>query len=78
MLGLQEAMKIAQKEYPHYSIGEIVDIGGSWAFGFDSGEPTIPGIPYITVNKSSGRIGRLSIPPIENLDILDNGTIIKA
>ena len=77
MIELEKARKIAQKEYPEYPIVETIDIGDRWAFSLDSGDPPVPGIPYIVVGKNDGAVGHLTIPPLENLDILEKGIVIE-
>lgn len=76
MIDLKKAKAICKKEYSEFPIDEIIDIGDMWAFTFDSGEPPVPGAPIITVRKEDGKVGYITIPPIENLEILNNGTII--
>ena len=77
MISLKRAKEIAVKEFSEYPIGEIIDIGSRWAFCFDSGDPPVPGIPVVTVSKEDGKTGYLPVPPLENLDILSNGTVIE-
>ena len=76
MIDLDKAREIAQKEFSEYPVAEIIDIGNRWAFGFDSGDPPVPGIPYICVSKEKGDVEAMTIPPFENLDILEKGTVI--
>ncbi len=76
MISLKTGKEIVAKEFSEFPIGEIIDIGGMWAFCFDSGEPPVPGALIVTVSKENGKIDYLPIPPIENLDIIENGKVI--
>ena len=73
MINFEKAIDIAQKQFPDYPIFDATDIGKKWAFSFDTGEPAIPGIPYVCINKFTGAVDYLTIPPIENLDIIEKG-----
>lgn len=73
MIALEAAKDIALKQFPGYSVCEIRDMGNEWAFGYDT---IVPGIPYVCVSKSNGDIGYLTVPPIENLEILEKGKVI--
>lgn len=79
MIAIAEAKKLAVKSYGggKLPIAKILDIGDRWAFKFDSGEPPVPGIPTITVNKETGAAEWLTIPPIENLDLLNAGKVVS-
>ena len=73
MITLDDAKKIAQNEFPDFPIYTITDIGGKWAFDFDT---PIPAIPFVCVDKSSGTASHMPVPPLENLDIIENGELI--
>lgn len=75
MIALETAKDIALKQFPGYSVCEIRDIGDKWAFGYDT---IAPGIPYVCVSKSNGDIDYLTVPPIENLEILEKGKVISS
>ena len=68
----QEAYKKAKEEALDFPLLWCLDIGDGYAFFF-SPEPIPPGLPIVTVDKISGNIGFLTIPPLENLDLLDKG-----
>lgn len=76
MITLEKAKNIAQEQAPEFSIAEVIDIGERWAFCFDMGETPVPGFPVITVDKADGMVGELPVPPIENLDLLENGKVV--
>lgn len=73
MITIDTAKIIAQNEFPDFPIYSIIDVGDEWAFDYDT---PIPGIPFICVSKSNGSVRRLSVPPLENLDIIENGELI--
>ena len=77
MISLKKGKEIAVKEFSEFPICEIIDIGNLWAFCFDSGDPPVPGVPVVTVSKENGKTGYLSIPPLENLDILNSGIVVE-
>ena len=72
----KKAKKEAEKVAPNYPLCWCFDIGDRYAFFF-SPEPSPPGLPIITVNKTSGDIGDLPIPPLENHDLLEKGKEIS-
>ena len=73
MISLERAKGLTAKEFSEYPIKEMIDLGNRWAFCYDSGETPVPGVCTVTVKKCY-----LPIPPLENLDVLNNGTVIKA
>ena len=77
MISLERAKEIAIQNFSEYQIGEIIDIGNRWAFCYDSGEPPVPGSFIVTVKKEDGKADWMTVPPFENLDILNNGTVIE-
>ncbi len=77
MISLEKAKAICKNEYSEFPIAEIIDIGGSWAFCFDSGDPPVPGIPIMTIRKENGEVEYMTIPPLENIEILDNGKVVE-
>ena len=76
MITLEKAKNIAQKYMYGYPIAEIIDIGECWVFCFNTGIHPVPGIPAVTVNKKDGVVGVVTVPPLENLDLLDSGEVI--
>jgi len=64
-----------------FELKRCVDIGEEYAFymdliGADEKRPT-PGIPILCVNKESGEVREMTIPPISNLRILKRGTEVQ-
>jgi hypothetical protein len=76
MITPKEACTKAHKEFPEYRLVECVDIGSAYAFYFAPGEE-FPGIPYVAVDKQSGSVDYLTIPPFENLALIQNGKRIN-
>lgn len=59
-----------------YEIGigeKVIDIGNSWVFVFECGEPAIPDIMPVEVNKQNGYVSVFYLPDIENFERLNNG-----
>lgn len=72
MAGRKRDCKI-EIEYP---ILEIWDLGDRWVYVFCAGSPAAPGIPMVTISKTEGKVGYITIPPLENIGILDEGKLI--
>lgn len=73
-----EAKKIAEKQMPTMRIESCFDIGDRYVFSFtDENGDTPPGTPFICVDKQSREISELTVPPIQNLDIIEAGTEIE-
>lgn len=73
MISNERAINIAKEQFPDFPIYDITDIGEELAFSYDTGEPPIPGIPFVCVNKNTGDVRYLTIPPIDNIRIIENG-----
>jgi hypothetical protein len=67
------ALADAQREYGAVALISCTDIGDGYAFAFGAeGEPII-GAPVFVVDKESGALSYLNIPPRENLALLKSG-----
>lgn len=78
MIELKAAYEKAHKEFPDYKLIECLDIGDAYAFYFSQSETeNIPGVPYVSVDKESGSVEYLTIPPIENLKRIQKGKKIE-
>ena len=75
MVSWQEGKEIAAKEL-EYPILEIWDLGDKWVYVFDAGRPAAPGMPLVSISKDEGKVGYITIPPLENIGILDEGKLI--
>lgn len=74
MITLGKAVKIARNTQKYLVVSECVDIGDRYAFSFETADGEIPpGTPVVCVAKNNGRVTYMSIPPLENLDILNGG-----
>ena len=74
MITIEKACELAKKEIKNLNIIGCVDIGDKYAFSFGFDKDNIPpGTPMIGVAKENGKISHITIPPIENIDILNNG-----
>lgn len=76
MIELKAAYEKAHKEFSDYKLIECLDIGNAYAFYFSLGD-AVPGVPYVAVNKESGSVEYLTIPPFENLEIIRKGKKIE-
>jgi hypothetical protein len=70
------ALEDAKRKYTKVELFACFDIGDKYAFTFKSGGKTLYGAPVFTVEKNTGELGYLSIPPLENLKMLEKGTKI--
>ena len=73
MITLDNAKKIAKDQFPDFPIFSITDIGNKWAFNYDT---EIPAVPFICVDKTNGAVSYLTVPPLENLNVIENGKLI--
>lgn len=73
---LNKAKKIIDSEIQ--TIIEIVELNDSWVFlgGAKAVGERIIGARSLRIYKETNKIENFSIPPIENLDLLDDGTTI--
>lgn len=77
MFPIEKAIKIAKEQFPEFDIYDITDIGEKFAFSFDTGDNPVPGIPFVCVSKENGEVSFLTIPPIENIKLIENGRKVK-
>ena len=73
MIDIRKAYEKAKKEAQEHDLANVKDTGEMWIFIFEKKDKTgriIPQTPNITVNKEDGTLGRLPVPPIENLMII--------
>ena len=74
MITIEKACELAKKEMKGLNIIGCVDIGDRYAFSFGVDKDNIPpGTPTVGVAKENGKISYITIPPIENIDILCKG-----
>lgn len=64
----KQAYKIAAQG-KEGALTNCYDIGYAFAFYFDEGD----GSPFVIIDKSSGEKSYMHIPPISNIEILENG-----
>jgi hypothetical protein len=77
MITIQDACKLAQKEMKEFRINECIDIGDKYIFTFVFEDEMPPGTPMISVVKRNGKISYFTIPPIQNINILNAGKKIE-
>jgi hypothetical protein len=80
MIDLKQAYRLiikeAEKRYRNIQITKCFDLGDRYAFSIRSNGEILIGAPIYTVEKATGAIGFLSIPPIENLELLKKSQVI--
>lgn len=77
MIELKKAATLANNTQKHLVVSGCVDIGDRYAFSFETKDGDIlPGTPIVCVAKENGKVSYMSIPPMENLDILNNGITV--
>lgn len=75
MITFEKAYKKAEKEFEDLNIISCVDIGEKYVFSFGIDKDNIPpGIPMVSVEKENAKVEYFTIPPIENIELLDKGT----
>lgn len=80
MVTLKKAYEIAKEEANGFELQEVRDAGDMWIFIFTKRMKNgmiYPQSPNITVDKESGVVGKLIIPPIENLHIINKAKVIN-
>lgn len=75
MITIVQAVEAAEKLQPGFMVIKILDLGEKWGACFDSGNPPVPGIPIITITKEAGEAGILTIPPLENLPLINSAPV---
>ena len=77
MVTYREACKIAnevrEKVSPSFERTMVVELADRWAFMFTVSGQTMIQPPSFFVFKEDGRMEWFSIPPLENLDLLESG-----
>lgn len=71
MINIHAAYRLA-KQHSSGTIRDCVELKSYWAFYFSENEAT-PGLPYLLINKESGDIDYICIPPISNLKLIQSG-----
>ena len=69
---IREAYKKARNAEPNLDLLEVYECDDKWIFDFgeiDKNGKLLPDTPNITVSKYDGKVGYITIPPIENLKI---------
>ena len=75
MIPFEKLKSIAAKEMPNMEIKQCTDIGDDYVFSFGTKgtDDVLPGTPFVRIAKDSGKCSFMTIPPIENLDLLEKG-----
>lgn len=72
----EKAKQMIENEYQ--TVTEVVEFSDYWIFlgGAKNKGETIVGVPNLKITKDTGSIEYFPIPPISNLDLLDEGISI--
>lgn len=80
MINIDEAREKVKKMVCEYEIIETRMDDERWIFIFNAKgagkEKLYPGAPILSVNKESGEVYTLMVPPLKNLQIIKNATVI--
>lgn len=77
MVTIEQAIEVAKKVMDDYPVVEVLDVGEAYAVGYDLGEIPEPGVPaHILVDKQTREIEFLTVPPIENLELIDSALVV--
>ena len=75
------AGNVRDKECPSCKHAHVVDIKDRWAFTFSVYAPNdaryMTPAPSFFIFKEDGRVEWFSIPPLENLDLIESGHAVK-
>lgn len=79
MMSFEELKNKAANEVPDMEIKQCTDIGNEYVFSFGvKGEDdVVPGTPFVRVSKDDGKCSFMTVPPIENLELLAKGKEIS-
>lgn len=75
LMDVKAAYQIAKADMEGRVLARCLDAGDRWVFIFElpSADDLTPGELPITVDKATGAVGYLPIPPVENLQLLKTG-----
>jgi len=79
-ISLETAQKLASKQMKGLDLFEIRETDTFWYFEYGKMVDNIlvPGVPAVSVSKNDGAIDYITVPPLENLDLLNNAKLIKS
>lgn len=76
MITVAQAIELAVEQQPKFPVSKIIDFGDRWGACYDSGNPPAPGTPIVTITKEAGETGILTIPPLENLPLINSAPVV--
>ena len=56
MISMENAIEIATTKFSGYPVKNVWDMGDKWLISPDTGEPPIPGICCVFVDKTDGKV----------------------
>lgn len=80
MVDVREAYEKAKKQATTFELANVKETSEVWIFNFyklNEKGLYYPQAPIVTVNKETGELGRLVIPPLKNLDILKQARLVE-
>ncbi|MBE7016633.1 MAG: hypothetical protein E7420_00545 [Ruminococcaceae bacterium] len=78
MITFEKALSIAKEikaeKFPNFKHGAAAEIKDRWAFIFSADKDTVlTPAPMFYVFKENGRVEWFSVPPMENLELINSG-----
>ena len=74
---LSTAYEKAHRQWEGLTLQDCLDLGDRWAFYFVPAQGEGTGQPYTTIEKATGALGLLHIPPLSNVAVLKAGNRIN-
>lgn len=71
------AYKKAREEWEGLTLQDCLDLGDRWAFYFAPAQGEATGQPYTIIEKATGTLGLLHVPPLSNVAVLKAGRRIS-
>lgn len=71
------AYEKAHGQWKGLTLQDCLDLGDQWAFYFAPAQGEATGQPYTTIEKATGALGLLHIPPLSNVAVLKGGRRIS-
>lgn len=66
MITLEKAKKTAAEHEAAFPLSSTaIDIGDAWVFFYDAGDPPVPGVIPVMVNKQTGALSPIPTPVTE-------------
>ena len=74
---ISEAKRTAEEHMPGLRVAACYDLGDKYAFAFCGlSDEVVPGTPFVCVGKGSDEVSFMTVPPLDNLDIIEMGKAV--